>query len=181
MHVCGAVNLIELQWGYMLNHPNSTNSTFWEGYYKNGTFAYQGIYMSNAHGWATGPTSALTFFVLGIRPTWARGSRYDVMPQPSGLRHARGQLTLDPEIDGVVAVTWTVTAADATTAVREFRLTVDSTAHPKGRGRVGVPADGSLPFSLSHTHTHTHIHIFNFQIHFPVCSVGVSDAYYRLL
>ena len=40
--------------GYMLNHPNSTASTFWEGYYANGTYAYQGDYMSHAHGWATG-------------------------------------------------------------------------------------------------------------------------------
>ena len=27
-----AVDLIKLQWGYMLKHPNGTQSTFWEGY-----------------------------------------------------------------------------------------------------------------------------------------------------
>jgi len=27
-----AVDLIKLQWGYMYNHPNGTQSTFWEGY-----------------------------------------------------------------------------------------------------------------------------------------------------
>ena len=50
-----ALQLIRLQWGYMLNYPNSTGSSFWEGFHSDGTFAYKGIYMSNAHGWATGP------------------------------------------------------------------------------------------------------------------------------
>ena len=63
-----AQDLIRLMWGYMLNKAESTQSTFWEGYYSNGSFAYQGIYMSNAHGWATGPASALSFYTLGIRP-----------------------------------------------------------------------------------------------------------------
>ena len=38
-----ALQLMRLQWGYMLNHPNSTQSTFWEGYHSDGSFAYQGV------------------------------------------------------------------------------------------------------------------------------------------
>ena len=36
-----ALQLLTLQWGYMLHSPHSTNSTFWEGYNNDGTFAYQ--------------------------------------------------------------------------------------------------------------------------------------------
>ena len=49
-----ATELMRRQWGYMLNCPNSTNSTFWEGYQADGQYAFQGIYMSHAHGWASG-------------------------------------------------------------------------------------------------------------------------------
>ena len=53
--------------GFMLGNENGTNSTFWEHYRTDGTFD-GGAYMSNAHGWATGPAAALTFNTLGIRP-----------------------------------------------------------------------------------------------------------------
>ena len=51
----------------MLNKPEGSQSTFWEGYHKDGSFAYKGNYMSNAHGWATGPAAAMTFNTLGIQ------------------------------------------------------------------------------------------------------------------
>lgn len=35
------VSLTKLCWGYMLGSPNSTQSTFWEGYHRDGSFAYQ--------------------------------------------------------------------------------------------------------------------------------------------
>jgi hypothetical protein len=106
-HGSRAVDLITRQWGYMLDYPQGTNSTFWEGFHQDGTFAYQGIYMSNAHGWATGPTSALSFYVLGLRPTSPIGMTYMVAPQPSGLTHAEGQLTMDAA-SRVVHVSWSV-------------------------------------------------------------------------
>ena len=75
----------------MLNSPLGTGSTFWEGYQADGQFDYGGAYMSNAHGWATGPTSALTFYVLGIRPTTATGG-YDIAPETGDLGLAQGSL-----------------------------------------------------------------------------------------
>lgn len=45
-----AVDLIKRQWGYMLSNSNSTQSTFWEGMQANGQYAFEGIYMSHAHG-----------------------------------------------------------------------------------------------------------------------------------
>ena len=38
-----ALQLMRLQWGYMLSNPNSTKSSFWEGYHNDGSFAYQGV------------------------------------------------------------------------------------------------------------------------------------------
>ena len=86
-----ALDLIRLEWGYMLNSPLGTGSTFWEGYLADGQFGYGGPYMSNSHGWATGPTSALTFYVLGIRPTTISGG-YDLAPQTGDLSSAQGSL-----------------------------------------------------------------------------------------
>ena len=40
--------LIRTQWGYMLKHPNSTQSTFWEGMHADGSFAFQTIYTHTA-------------------------------------------------------------------------------------------------------------------------------------
>ena len=90
------MDLIRLQWGYMLSNPNSTQSTFWEGYHKDGTFAYSGIYMSNAHGWATGPAAALSAHVLGIRGLTPGGDSYLVSPSPGDLSHCEGSLTFTP-------------------------------------------------------------------------------------
>jgi hypothetical protein len=86
-----ALELIRREWGYMLNSPLGTGSTFWEGYLANGQFGYGGQYMSAAHGWATGPTSALTFYVLGIRPQSLAGG-YLVKPEPGDLSSAEGSL-----------------------------------------------------------------------------------------
>ena len=86
-----ALDLIRREWGYMLDSPLGTGSTFWEGYLANGQFGYGGAYMSAAHGWATGPTSALTFYVLGINPRSVTGG-YTVRPQPGDLRSAQGSL-----------------------------------------------------------------------------------------
>jgi hypothetical protein len=86
-----ALDLIRREWGYMLNSPLGTGSTFWEGYLANGQFGYGGAYMSAAHGWSTGPTSALTFYVLGIAPTTVAGG-YAIHPEPSDLSSTQGSL-----------------------------------------------------------------------------------------
>jgi hypothetical protein len=86
-----ALDLIRREWGYMLDSPLGTGSTFWEGYLANGQPGYGGAYMSASHGWATGPTSALTFYVLGIRPQSLTGG-YLVKPEPGDLTHTEGSL-----------------------------------------------------------------------------------------
>jgi hypothetical protein len=87
----------------MLNSPLGTNSTFWEGYLSNGGFDYETSSMSKAHGWATGPTSALSYYVLGIMPSTRNGDDYSLIPHPGDLMRVEGRLTL---VGGPVDVLW---------------------------------------------------------------------------
>ena len=112
------LDLIRLEWGYMLNSPVSTKSTFWEGYMTDGTFetfdypqGHRGQLMSHAHGWATGPTSALTFYVLGVAPEASGGPTYHMIPHPGDLTHAEGRLVLP---SGPLSAWWTRNQATGT-------------------------------------------------------------------
>ena len=98
-----ALSLIRLQWGYMLSSPNGTGSTFWEGYLQDGSFDYDPPYMSLAHGWATGPTSALTNYVAGIGPELSSTVPFHVIPHPGDLTEASASVSL-PE--GMVSTSW---------------------------------------------------------------------------
>lgn len=85
-----AVELIEFMWAdFMLDDPRMTNSTFIEGYSTDGSLHYAPYSndprVSHAHGWATGPTSALTFFGAGLQLTSAGGKTWLVKPQLGGL------------------------------------------------------------------------------------------------
>lgn len=127
-----ALELIRREWGYMLNSPLGTGSTFWEGYLANGQFGYGGPYMSNSHGWATGPTSALTFYVLGIRPTTVSGG-YDIAPQTGDLSSAQGSLRTPA---GDIRLAWTHNAGS-----RTFTERLDAPA--RAVSRVEVPTYGA--------------------------------------
>ncbi|KAK5055152.1 hypothetical protein LTR84_012900 [Exophiala bonariae] len=86
-----SVNLIKLMWGdFMLDDPRMTNSTFIEGYSTNGDLHYAPYKndprISHAHGWATGPTSTLTFFAAGLQVTSAAGQTWLIAPQLGGLQ-----------------------------------------------------------------------------------------------
>lgn len=85
-----AVQLMKLMWAdFMLDDPRMTNSTFIEGYSTNGDLHYAPYTndprISHAHGWATGPTSTLTFHAAGLQITGAAGSSWAVMPSLGGL------------------------------------------------------------------------------------------------
>jgi hypothetical protein len=126
------LDLIRLEWGYMLDAPYGTASTFWEGYKTDGTSDYGGSYISAAHGWATGPTSALTFYVLGIDPDPSGGSTYSIVPHPGDLTYVEGQLTTP---SGVVTESW-----DRDTSTGTFRQHFSA---PDGTVRtVGAPTFG---------------------------------------
>jgi hypothetical protein len=96
-----ALDLIRSSWGWYLNNPNGTQSTMIEGYLVNGTFGYrwdQGYnndfsYTSHSHGWATGPVSALTNYVLGFSITDRAGLTWQLAPQVGDLTHVEGGFT----------------------------------------------------------------------------------------
>src|SRR5256714_10164 len=123
-----ALAQIRRTWGYMLDSPIGTRSTFWEGINADGSLAYSPPFMSLSHGWSSGPTSALTFYVLGTAPETQVG-QYRFVPHPGDLTSAEGRITLP---QGQVNAAWSRNPAAGTYTAR---LT-----SPGGTtGRIGVP------------------------------------------
>ena len=130
-----ALNLIRNEWGYMLDSPLGTASTFWEGYSNTGTLtAYPSAYTSLAHGWSTGPTGALTSEVLGISPTTPGGTAYQVVPHPGDLTHVEGTLT--------VAAGKTIHVSYDHDTAGDFDMQVDSSTVTGSTGVIAVPTWG---------------------------------------
>jgi len=134
-----ALDLIRREWGYMLNAPQGTASTFWEGYRTDGTSDYSGSYMSAAHGWSTGPTSALTYHLLGIAPAADSGAGHRIQPRPGGQRRAEGRLTTAA---GPVTASWHRGPGAS------FDLSYDAPAGAVTEVAVPVPADGRCTVRL---------------------------------
>jgi hypothetical protein len=133
-----ALAQIRRTWGYMLDSPIGTKSTFWEGINADGSLAYGGSFMSLAHGWSSGPTSALTFNVLGTAPE-AQVGQYRFVPHPGDLTSAEGRLTLP---QGQLDAAWT---RDPVAGTYTARLT-----SPGGTtGRIGVPKLGGANVTVS--------------------------------
>lgn len=129
-----ALNLIRNEWGYMLDSPIGTASTFWEGMSNTGTLAAYGNYTSLAHGWSTGPTGALTSDVLGISPLSAAGATYQVVPHPGDLTHVEGTLT--------VATNKTIHVSYDHDTAGDFSMQVDSSTNTGSTGVIAVPTYG---------------------------------------
>lgn len=95
-----ALALLRSCWGWYLRNPNGTQSTVIEGYLTNGSFAYRNYrgynydaaYVSHSHGWSSGPTSALTNYVLGLQITGRIGSLWRFAPQFGDLERVQGGL-----------------------------------------------------------------------------------------
>jgi len=85
-----ALALTRLQWGYMLDDPRMTNSTFMEGYEATGDFHYAPYNndprISMAHGWSTGPTSVLSFYVAGLHLLSDGGQTWEIYPRLGDLQ-----------------------------------------------------------------------------------------------
>ena len=131
-----ALAMIRREWGYMLTSPIGTNSTFWEGFQYDGTFDYGGTFMSAAHGWATGPTSALTFSVLGLSPTSA-GGQYAFVPHAGDLTHVEGNITTP---QGPVTGSWDYTPGT---------FTEHLTSPAGSTGTIGIPTYGSANVTVT--------------------------------
>ncbi|MFD0684809.1 alpha-L-rhamnosidase-related protein [Actinomadura fibrosa] len=125
------VDLIRRQWGYMLNHPQGTGSTFWESFRNpSDGCVFCSTYVSLAHAWATGPTPALTFSVLGLNPSGVGGRSFDFVPHTADLTFAQGRITTPL---GAVEASWKV-------AKGRYQARLSA---PRGaEGRAGVPTFG---------------------------------------
>ena len=53
-------------------------------------YNYDPSLVSHAHGWSTGPTSALSFYVLGLQLTSPQGQTWSIAPHTAGLPSAEG-------------------------------------------------------------------------------------------
>ncbi|KAF7344680.1 Glycoside hydrolase family 78 protein [Mycena venus] len=93
-----AMDLLHREWGYILYTNLSVESTLLEGFTGNGSISYRSnhgynfdpAYTSHAHGWSSGPTSALTIYVLGLSVTAPQGAEWLLSPNLAGLPHAEG-------------------------------------------------------------------------------------------
>lgn len=133
----GASSLLDREWGQMPD--GDPGNVLWEVLGPDGTVHTPGINGSGdgrtsmAHGWSTGPTSALSQYVLGIAPDAPGYATWTVDPQPGALAWARGRA---PTPKGPLDVAWTSAAAG-----HQFVLDVSP---PAGTGgTITVPLSGS--------------------------------------
>jgi len=130
------LELMRRQWGYMMDDPRMTNSTFLEGYSADGTLHYppyaNDARISYAHGWATGPTYTLTNYVAGIQLTSAAGQTWTIWPQPGNLTSVEAGLATTL---GDFSVAYNVT---------DTALSLQFAAPPGTSGAVMVPTFAEL-------------------------------------
>lgn len=94
----GALQLLRGEWGPMTTGPDG--GTMWEKLAPDGTINGGS---SLAHAWSTGPTSALTSYVLGVTPASPGYATWQVAPQPGSLGWAEGAV---PTPHGDITVKW---------------------------------------------------------------------------
>ena len=140
-----ALAQIRRTWGYMLDSPIGTKSTMWEGISASGGLAYHPPFMSLSHGWSTGPTSALTFSVLGTAPEPAIG-QYRFVPHPGDLTSVEGRITLP---QGAVNASWSrnPSAGTFTSRLTSPAGTTGRVGIPKLTGNITVSVNGAVVWS----------------------------------
>ncbi|KAJ8522266.1 hypothetical protein ONZ45_g1136 [Pleurotus djamor] len=115
-----AMDLLRREWGYMLYTDLSVQSTLLEGYNSDGSI---GQVVSLC------PTSALTFFVLGLSVTSPQGATWTFAPHLSGLDSVQGQFETPL---GTFSARWEMQ--------KTFSATIDTP--PGTAGIVTFPTDG---------------------------------------
>ncbi|KZP23277.1 glycoside hydrolase family 78 protein, partial [Athelia psychrophila] len=137
-----ALDLMRKEWGYMLYTNTSVQSTMLEGYTTNGSlyyrseagYNYDASYTSHSHGWSTGPTFSLSFYLLGLQLQSAQGATWSVAPVLSGLNAAEGGYETGL---GWFGVQWT---ASNTTS----NITLEVSTPEGTNGTVALPGTGPL-------------------------------------
>jgi hypothetical protein len=119
----GAIALIHGLWDQMTDAsgPYYTGA-LWEKLNQDGTDVDANASLS--HGWAGGPVSSLSGYVLGIRPVTTAYKTWTIAPQPGGLGWAQGQV---PTPAGAIVSRWRRGDGDSS-----FTLTVSAPAGTSG-------------------------------------------------
>ncbi len=125
-----ALSIIRQEWGFMISHD--PGGVEWERIQLNGIPAPGAIADSSAHAWSTGPTAALSQYVLGVTPARPGYSQWTVAPEPGVLRWAQGVV---PTPHGPISVRW-----ERGGSATSFKLTV--IAPSRQTGVVEVPLLG---------------------------------------
>jgi Bacterial alpha-L-rhamnosidase C-terminal domain len=134
-----ALALMRLSWGWYLNNPFGSNSTMIEGYLQDGTFGYRTgnggyendfSYASHAHGWSTGPTHALSTYVVGIQLLSPGGGTWMLAPQLGGLTSVEGGFTTNL---GTFSAKW---------ALNKDGYSLEYNMHSGTTGTLVLPAAG---------------------------------------
>jgi alpha-L-rhamnosidase len=121
-----ALDLINTVWGEMIQPGPDYSGADWEVINLSGLPGF-GAFTSLAHGWASGATSALSGYVLGVRPVTPGYKNWIVQPQPGNLQWAEGQA---PTPYGPIAVKWGISSG---------RLVMEVSAPAGTRGTLAVP------------------------------------------
>ena len=94
-----ALDLMRLEWGFMLDDPRMTNSTFIEGYSSDGVLHYAPYTndprISHAHASSTGTTATLTSYVGGIHILSDGGKTWQISPALGDLTSVDTGFTTD--------------------------------------------------------------------------------------
>jgi len=98
----GALALIRNMWDQMTDESGPYyTGTLWEKLNKDGTDVDANASLS--HGWASGPVSSLSGYLLGARPVTAGYKTWVIAPQPGNLKWAQGRV---PTPSGPLVSRW---------------------------------------------------------------------------
>jgi len=135
----GALDLIHLMWDQMVDESGPYyTGTVWEKLNQDGTDVDANA--SLAHGWASGPVSSLSGYLLGARPVTAGYKSWIIEPQPGGdVKWAQGRI---PTPSGDIVSRWSRGAGN-----RSFTLTMS--APEATSGTIVIPLLGrSRPIAM---------------------------------
>lgn len=129
-----ALSLIRTEWGQMVMPGPGYTGAVWENLQADGTVGGGGV--SLAHGWSSGPTSALTNYVLGVRPIGSGFSTWRIEPHTGDVEWARGEV---PTPHGPIKIQWKHEGA---------RFILEITAPAGTSGTVALPGLGAAPIQV---------------------------------
>jgi alpha-L-rhamnosidase len=130
-----AMSILHVVWGHMIAPGPDFTGTDWELVGAKGAPGF-GSFTSLAHGWASGATTELSAYVLGVQPSSAGYRTWLVQPHPGALSWVEGDV---PTAKGTIAVRW---AQDRPTG--RLALLVSAPRETKGTISVPVPKSGAV-------------------------------------